>query len=88
MKTKCRAEAAGGELFEIELLRPYTDADLDWRDEGSQGSVEHENEDERGVELVTTDVDNWESYDTVFIGYPNIACKYRQKPSKAVMYAA
>ena len=33
-------------------------------------SREHENESERDVELVSTTVDNWESYDTVFIGYP------------------
>ena len=32
--------------------------------------MEHENEDQRDVELVTTTVENWDSYDTVFIGYP------------------
>lgn len=32
--------------------------------------VEHENEDQRDVELVSTTVENWDSYDTVFIGYP------------------
>lgn len=31
---------------------------------------EHENEDERDVELVSATVENWDSYDTVFVGYP------------------
>lgn len=64
------AEATGGDLFQLEPSEPYTDADLDWTDDNSRVSVEHENEDERVVELVSDTVDNWESYDTVFIGYP------------------
>lgn len=64
------AEATGGELFKLEPSEPYTDADLDWTDDNSRVSVEHDNEDERDVELVADTVDNWESYDTVFIGYP------------------
>ncbi len=31
---------------------------------------EHNNPDERDVELVAATVPDWESYDTVFIGYP------------------
>ena len=31
---------------------------------------EHDNEDARDVELVADTVDNWDEYDTVFIGYP------------------
>lgn len=37
---------------------------------GDTAKNQQENEDERNVELVSTAVDNWESYDTVFIGYP------------------
>lgn len=33
-------------------------------------SREHDNEDERNVPLVSDTVDNWDEYDTVFIGYP------------------
>ncbi len=33
-------------------------------------SQEYANEDQRDVELESTTVDNWDSYDTVFIGYP------------------
>ena len=33
-------------------------------------SREHDDESLRDVELVSTTVDNWDSYDTVYIGYP------------------
>ena len=64
------AEETGGDLFELEPADPYTDADLDWTDDDSRVSQEYENEDQRAVELVSTSVENWDDYDTVFIGYP------------------
>ena len=64
------AQATGGDLFELEPAEPYTDADLDWTDDNSRVSKEHENEDQRDVALTADTVDNWDSYDTVFIGYP------------------
>lgn len=64
------AEATGGDLFELEPVEPYTSEDLDWTNSDSRVSQEHENEDQRNVELVSSTVDNWDSYDTVFIGYP------------------
>ncbi len=64
------ADTTGGDLFELEPAEPYTDADLDWTDENSRVTQEHEDESLMDVELVSTTVDNWESYDTVFIGYP------------------
>lgn len=64
------AGASGADLFSVESAEPYSDADLDWTDDSSRVSIEHENEDARDVELVSTAVENWESYDTVFIGYP------------------
>ena len=64
------AEATGGDLFAITPAEPYTSDDLNWTDDNSRVSVEHENEDQRNVELVSTTVENWDSYDTVFIGYP------------------
>ena len=67
---KMIAEQTDGTLFEIEPKEPYSDDDLNWSDDNSRVSREHENEDERNVELVSTTVDNWDSYDTVFIGYP------------------
>ena len=64
------AAATGGDIFELEPVEPYMDDDLDWTDDNSRVSVEHENPDQRDVELVSTTVPNWDSYDTVFIGYP------------------
>ena len=63
-------EAAGGDLFELEPAEPYTDEDLDWTNDNSRVTVEHDNPDQRDVELVSDTVDNWEDYDTVLIGYP------------------
>ncbi|MCD8054683.1 MAG: flavodoxin [Lachnospiraceae bacterium] len=64
------AEATDGDLFEITPVEPYTDEDLDWTNSDSRVSVEHDNEDQRDVELVSTTVEDWDSYDVVFIGYP------------------
>ena len=64
------AESTGGDLFELQPVNPYTDDDLNWRNNNSRVTREHENEDERNVELITTSVDDWDSYDTIFIGYP------------------
>ena len=64
------AEATGGDIFEITPAEPYTSDDLNWTDENSRVTREHEDESLRDVELTTTQVENWDSYDTVFIGYP------------------
>lgn len=64
------ASAMDGDLFEIVPTEIYTGADLDWTDEDSRVSREHDNEDERNVPLVSDTADNWDEYDTVFIGYP------------------
>lgn len=64
------AEVTGGDLFELEPTTPYSDADLNWTDDNSRVTREHENENERDVELVSATVENWNSYDTVFVGYP------------------
>ena len=64
------AEATGGDIFEITPAEPYTDDDLNWSDENSRVTREHEDESLRDVELTTTQVENWDSYDTVFLGYP------------------
>lgn len=64
------AEAAGADLFEIVPTEVYTDDDLNWTNSDSRVSREHDDESLRDVPLTTTTVDNWDSYDTVFIGYP------------------
>lgn len=64
------AEATGGDLFEITPAEPYTDADLNWTDEGSRVSREHDDPSLREMELTAATVENWDEYDTVFVGYP------------------
>ena len=64
------AEAAGADLFEIVPTEVYTSEDLDWTNPDSRVSREHDDESLRDVPLTTTEVPDWDSYDTVFIGYP------------------
>ena len=64
------ATATNADVFELEPKDPYTDADLDWTDDNSRVVYEHDNPDARDIELVAATVSDWESYDTVFIGYP------------------
>ena len=64
------AEAAGADLFEIAPAEVYTSDDLNWTNPDSRVSREHDDEALRDVPLTTTAVENWDSYDTVFIGYP------------------
>lgn len=64
------AEATGGDLFELQPAEPYSDADLNYNDDSSRVVREHDNPDERNVELVESTVPDWDSYDIVFIDYP------------------
>lgn len=66
------ADAAEADTFELVPAEPYTSEDLDWTNEDSRVSREHDNPDERVVELVETTVSDWESYDTIYIGYPKM----------------
>lgn len=64
------AEAAGADLFEIVPAELYTSDDLNWTNPDSRVSREHDDESLRDVPLTTIEVPDWDSYDTVFIGYP------------------
>lgn len=64
------ADLTGGNLFELEPAEPYTDEDLNYGNEDSRVSREHEDESLRDVELTADTVENWSEYDTVFVGYP------------------
>ena len=72
------AKITEADLFEIEPVEPYTDDDLDWTDDDSRVSREHDDESLRDVELVSTTVDNWDSYDMVYIGYPKMEYSLQQ----------
>jgi len=64
------AQATGADLFAIVPAEPYTSADLNYNNSDSRVSREHDDESLRDVPLTSTAVENWSSYDTVFIGYP------------------
>lgn len=64
------AKNLNADIFEIEPVDTYTSDDLNWSNENSQVSKEHDDEALRNVELKSTNVPNWENYDTVLIGYP------------------
>lgn len=64
------AENLNADTFEIVPSNPYTDDDLDWNDDNSRVSKEHNDESLRDVELESTTVPNFDTYDTVLIGYP------------------
>lgn len=64
------AEATNGAIFELTPAQPYTNADLNYSDHNSRVYREYENENLRDVGLVSSTAENWESYQTVFIGYP------------------
>lgn len=62
------AAAANADLFEIEPVVPYTDADLNWMDKKSRSSLEMNAKSFR-PEIVKKDLD-LTSYDTILIGFP------------------
>lgn len=64
------AEATGGDLFRLTPTEPYSSTDLNYNDKTSRIAKEYENSDLRDIELEYNSVDDWDSYDTVFIGYP------------------
>lgn len=64
------ADETGGTLFEITPQDPYTTDDLDYNDDNSRVSQEYADESLREVPLETVTPEDFDSYDTVFFGYP------------------
>lgn len=64
------ATALNADLFELVPEQPYTEEDLDWTADGSRVNNEHDDESLRDIPLTNAVPENWDSYDTVFIGYP------------------
>ncbi len=67
---KAAADELGADLFEIVPQDVYSDEDLNWTNDQSRVTREHEDESLRDVPLVQTTPDNWADYDTVLLGYP------------------
>lgn len=64
------ADAAGADLYEITPVEPYTSDDLNWNNSSSRVSREHDDESLRDIALTEITPADWDSYDTVLIGYP------------------
>lgn len=64
---KIIARETNGDLVKLEPKIPYTEADLN---KNSRVVKEHENLDKVHVELKNAKIKNFDTYDTVFIGYP------------------
>lgn len=62
------AESAGADLYEIKPTVPYTNADLDWRDQNSRSTIEMKNPDSRPK--IAAKCAEMDKYDTVFLGFP------------------
>ena len=58
------------DTFEIIPAAPYTKEDINWMDNESRCSREHDDPKLRDIELKTTTVPDWSSYERVIIGYP------------------
>lgn len=64
------AEELGADLFAIEPEDEYTGSDLNWSDSNSRVSREHNDKSLRDVKLKMVTPNDWDSYDTVILGYP------------------
>lgn len=62
------ASALGADRYEIVPAEPYTDADLDYRDDNSRSTIEMNDPSARPA--ISGSVENMEQYDVVFLGYP------------------
>ena len=62
------ANAVEGDLFEIEPVEKYTDADLNWMDKKSRSTIEMNDRSFRPP--VKNKVENLGDYDKVVIGFP------------------
>lgn len=64
------ADEMKADIFELVPARPYSEADLNWRDDNSRVIREHNDVSLQDTELVSTQVPAWSEYDVVLFGYP------------------
>ncbi len=64
------ADDLNAETFQLTPKDPYTEADLDWNQNSSRVNKEHEDESLQEIPLEKDTPDNWDNYNTVFLGYP------------------
>lgn len=64
------AETLDADIFEIVPQKPYTDEDLDYRNQESRVTQEHDHPEMRDTPLVQVTPDHFADYQVVYIGYP------------------
>lgn len=64
------AKDTGAAEYEVQPAKPYTSDDLDYTNNHSRVNKEGADPSLQNVEFKSTDVPDWSSYDTVFVGYP------------------
>ncbi len=62
------AEVTGGDLYQIQPEQPYTDADLDWRDDQSRSTLEMK--DKKSRPAISGKVSKMAQYEVVYVGFP------------------
>lgn len=62
------SESIGADLFAIDPKAPYTEKDLDWRNQESRSSLEMNDPTSRPA--IVRKRDNMEEYDIIFVGFP------------------
>lgn len=65
---KTIAESLSADIYEITPEKPYSSADLNYRNDKSRSTIEMKNRSSRPA--ISGSVKNMEQYDVVFIGYP------------------
>ena len=64
------AKEMNADIFSLETINGYTSEDLNYSNENSRVSKEHNDESLRDVKLKQTIIDDFDKYDTILIGYP------------------
>lgn len=64
------AKAIGADIYEIVPEAPYTNADLDWKNQESRSSVEMKDKKNSRPAIGSAPVENIQQYDKIFVLYP------------------
>lgn len=71
--TEKQAERLGGlinaPVYEIKPSTPYTEEDLNWRDDNSRSSLEHKDSSIRPE--IADSIPNLANYEVIYLGFPN-----------------
>ena len=62
------ASVVDGDLYRIEPAVPYTDTDLNWRDQKSRSTIEMQ--DKKSRPEIAGKVRNMDDYNVVYVGFP------------------